>query len=96
MIARITLTTVAAALLGMQTIPPSPATAQPRSPGPAAVLTAGGGVSLDQAAARIKRQTGGRILAATTVTRGGRRIHRIKVLLPSGEVRIYQVKASGG
>ena len=96
MIARITFTAIAAALLGMQAALPSPATAQPRSAIPAAVLTAGGGVSLDQAAARIKRQTGGRILAATTVTKGGRRIHRIKVLLPSGEVRIYQVNASGG
>ena len=54
-----------------------------------------GGVSLDAAVARIQRETGGRVLSATTVDEGGRAVHRIKVLLPSGKVRVYQVDAGG-
>jgi len=50
-------------------------------------------VSLDAAVARIQRETGGRVLSASTVREGGRLIHRIKVLLPSGKVRVYQVDA---
>ncbi len=49
--------------------------------------------TLDEAVARIRRETGGRILRAETVTRNGERVHRIKVLLPDGRVKIYTVKA---
>ena len=51
------------------------------------------GVSLDAAVARVQRETGGRVLSATTVQQNGHRVHRIKVLLPSGKVRVYQVDA---
>jgi len=54
---------------------------------------ASNGISLDAAVARIQRETGGRVLSASTVRDGGRLIHRIKVLLPSGKVRVYQVDA---
>jgi hypothetical protein len=40
---------------------------------------------------KIKRQTGGRILSAKTIGKANRRVHVIKVLLPSGKVRIYKV-----
>jgi uncharacterized membrane protein YkoI len=53
-------------------------------------------VSLDEAAERVRADTGGRILSAETVRRGGRAVHRIKVLLPSGHVRIVHVGADGG
>ena len=49
--------------------------------------------SLDQAVHEIKQQTGGRILSAKTVAKAGKQIHVIKVLLPSGKVRIFKVNA---
>lgn len=49
--------------------------------------------SLDAAAQSIKQQTGGRILSAKTVEINGQRIHKIKVLLPSGKVRVFKVNA---
>lgn len=51
------------------------------------------GVSLDQAVQQVRAQTGGRILSAETISRGGRPVHRIKVLLPSGHVQIMHVDA---
>lgn len=77
-------------VLGMT--PVAPAQATPTSP---PVLLARGGVSLDQAVEQVRRQTGGRILDARTVGSGNRAQHRIKVLLPSGKVRIITVPAGG-
>ena len=57
------------------------------------VLAARSGVSLEQAAARVKRKTGGRILSAETINRKGKRVHRIKVLRPDGNVKVVFVKA---
>ena len=54
------------------------------------------GLSLEQAAARIQRQTGGRILSADVLNRKGRVVYRIKVLMPSGHVRIFRVDAESG
>ncbi len=51
------------------------------------------GVSLDQAAEQVRRQTGGRILSAETVTKNGRRVHRIKVLTPDHRVVIREINA---
>lgn len=53
-------------------------------------------LSMDQAAAKVREQTGGRILSARTETKGGRTSYRIKVLLPSGHVRIVRVDAATG
>ena len=55
-------------------------------------LAANSSKNLDAAVQRIKKQTGGRILSAKTVTRNGQTIHHIKVLLPSGKVQIFKVK----
>lgn len=52
-----------------------------------------GGVSLDEAVARVKHQTKGRILTADTIQREGKPVHRIKVLLPNGSVRVMYVDA---
>lgn len=68
---------------------------------PAAVPTALGaperaannGLSLDAAVRQVRQQTGGRILSAETVQRNGKRLHRIKVLLPDGTVRIMTFNA---
>jgi len=51
------------------------------------------GVSLNQAVHQVQRETGGRVLSADTVKQGGRAVHRIKVLTPSGQVRIVTIDA---
>ena len=55
---------------------------------------ASNGLSLDAAVRLVKQQTGGRILSAETVTRNGDRVHRIKVLLPDGTVRVMTYNAA--
>lgn len=56
-------------------------------------LAAREGVTLDQAVARVKHQTKGRILTAETIQRDGKPVHRIKVLLPNGSVRVMYIDA---
>ena len=51
------------------------------------------GQSLNDAAQSIKQQTGGRILSTKTVSKNGQRVHKIKVLLPSGKVQVFSVNA---
>lgn len=51
------------------------------------------GMSLSEAVQQVQRDTGGRVLSAETVSQGGGRVHRIKVLLPSGRVRVVTVDA---
>lgn len=53
----------------------------------------GGGMSLDQAVAQVRRETGGRILSAETVRNNGRKVHRIKVLTDGNKVRIIHKPA---
>jgi hypothetical protein len=54
----------------------------------------GPGISLDEAVQRIRRQTGGRILAADTIRSNGTITYRIKVLMPDGRVRVFHVDAN--
>jgi hypothetical protein len=49
--------------------------------------------SLASAVQSIKQQTGGRILSAKTINKNGQRVHKIKVLLPSGKVQTFNVSA---
>jgi uncharacterized iron-regulated membrane protein len=56
----------------------------------------GGGISLDEAVSRVRRQTGGKILSAETSRVDGRRVHRIKVLTEQGRVQRLQVDARSG
>ncbi len=58
------------------------------------LLARASGMSLDQAVSQVRRETGGRILSAKTVSENGRRVHRIKVLMPSGSVKIVRKPAS--
>lgn len=53
-------------------------------------------ISLEQAVAQVRRETGGRILAAETVQQNGRRVHRIKVLAPDNSVRTLSIDAGNG
>jgi len=49
--------------------------------------------NLNEAVQQVQRETGGRVLSADTVNQGGRMVHRIKVLTPSGQVRIVTIDA---
>jgi len=55
-----------------------------------------GGMSLNEAVRQVQRNTGGRVLSAETHRQGGRTVHRIKVLTPSGHVRVYNIDAQSG
>lgn len=57
------------------------------------LLAKGPQLSLNQAAAQVQQQTGGRVLAANTEQRKGRFVHRIRVLLPNGVVRTMSIDA---
>jgi uncharacterized membrane protein YkoI len=54
------------------------------------------GISLDQAVQQVRRETGGRVLSADRITQGGRAAYRIKVLTPSGHVRVVVIDAQSG
>jgi uncharacterized membrane protein YkoI len=54
------------------------------------------GLSLDEAVARVRRDTGGRVLSAESRDDRGRTTYRIKVLLPNGTVRVVNVDAQSG
>ena len=50
-------------------------------------------ISADEAAARVQRQYGGRILAVETRQRNGKTFYRIKVLTRKGVVRVVRINA---
>ncbi len=54
------------------------------------------GISLDEAIARARRQSDGKILSAETVRDGGRNVHRIKILTRDGRVKRMQYDAASG
>lgn len=49
--------------------------------------------SLNNAVRSVKQRTGGRILSAKTVIKNGQRVHKIKVLLPSGKIQTFTINA---
>ena len=51
------------------------------------------GQSLSEAAESVKQRTGGRILSTKKSQSGGKRVYKIKVLLPSGKVQTFTVNA---
>ena len=56
-------------------------------------LAQAGNESLRSAVKSIKKRTGGRILSTKTVNKNGRIVYKIKVLLPSGRVKTFIIKA---
>ncbi len=54
------------------------------------------GVSLDEAAAMVRRQTDGRIIKASTRRSNGRAVHYIRVLTRDGKVFTVRVDAATG
>ena len=54
-----------------------------------------GGISLEQAADKVRRQTGGRVLSASPEEKGGRRGYNVRVLVDGKRVKQYYVDADG-
>ena len=54
------------------------------------------GIDSAQAAAIVREQTGGRVLSVRADDRGQRQVYRVKVLLPKGRVRYYEVDRRSG
>jgi len=50
-------------------------------------------ISLEQAVARVQKDTDGRILAAEEVHIGKKKLYRVKVLTRDGRVRVVQTSA---
>ena len=50
-------------------------------------------VTLDEAVAKVRRETRGRILKAKTIRQKGMFVHRIKVLTPNKTVEIHEIEA---
>ncbi|MGE5240528.1 MAG: PepSY domain-containing protein [Bacteroidota bacterium] len=88
------MTCLLAALLAGAATAPAQARRDARAPRGEAAQRAG--ISLDEAVARVRRDTGGRVLAAEARDDRGRTIYRIKVLLPNGAVRVVNVDAQSG
>ncbi|MBT2117307.1 hypothetical protein KK141_02345 [Dyella sp. LX-66] len=54
-------------------------------------------MTLEQAVNQVQQETGGKVLSASTVRRGRNAFeHRIKVLTPSGHVRVVTVNTEAG
>jgi len=54
-----------------------------------------GGISLEQAADKVRRETGGRVLSASPEEKGGRRGYSVRVLVDGKRVKQYYVDADG-
>ena len=53
-------------------------------------------MDLNSAVAQVRAQTGGRVLAASTVYIDGRQVHVIRVLTRDGRVRTFRIDAQSG
>ncbi len=49
--------------------------------------------TLKEATEQIERETGGKVLSAESIRTRGTVVYRIKVLMPDGRVRIFQIPA---
>ena len=85
--------TILLPIVGSGLILSTPAAARTGVDGAAMLLAAGEKISLNQAAAQVQQRTKGRILSAETISRDGKAVHRIKVLMPNGNVKIVHVDA---
>jgi hypothetical protein len=61
---------------------------------PAAIqLAQAAGMSPDEAAARVRQQTGGRVLNVQSRSQDGTTVYMVKVLLPDGRVRVVTISS---
>lgn len=49
--------------------------------------------TLKEAIEQVERETGGKVLSADTIRTRGTVVYRIKVLMPDGRVRVFQIPA---
>lgn len=91
-----------AGLLGAMLMLPEPAAAAPawargvQQPlEPNSLVNKPPGISLEQAANMVRRETGGRVLSASPSERGGRRGYEIRVLVDGKRVKSYFVDGDG-
>lgn len=54
-----------------------------------------GGISVEQAAAMVRRETGGRVLSAKPVKNNGERGYNVRVLIDGKRVKQYYVDSEG-
>ena len=54
-----------------------------------------GGITLEQAADKVRRKTGGRVLSASPEEKGGRRGYNVRVLVDGKRVKQYYVDSDG-
>jgi len=54
-----------------------------------------GGISVEQAAAMVRRETGGRVLSANPVKNNGQRGYNIRVLIDGKRIKQYYVDDQG-
>ena len=52
-----------------------------------------GAATLKEAIEQVERETRGKVLSADTIRTRGSVVYRIKVLMPDGRVRIFQIPA---
>lgn len=52
-----------------------------------------GAATLKEAIEQVERETRGKVLSADTIRTRGTVVYRIKVLMPDGRVRIFQIPA---
>ena len=55
-----------------------------------------GGISLDEAVAKARRNNKGKVLSAETIRVDGRKVHRIKILTKDGRVKRTRIDARTG
>lgn len=67
--------------------------ARPGTPTVPQVVLAGPGVTLDEAVAKVEKQTHGKVLRASSRQYGNATEYRIKVLTPDGHVRVIPVRS---
>lgn len=53
-------------------------------------------VTLDQAVSKVRRTSGGKVVAADAIEQDGSTAYRIKVVFPDGKVRVYYVDPATG
>lgn len=51
-------------------------------------------LTVQEAADRVQRESNAKVLSVQTLQVGKRKIYRIKVLTPGGQVRVVEVKAN--
>lgn len=60
------------------------------------IVLAKGEMSLDAAVEMVRERFGGKVISASTTSRGGKKVHVIKLLSDQGRVRTVRVDAQTG